>query len=104
MSIKQWYVDIFGAAEPNLEWRRPRVLSTTCCLARKVLQQVKLQTTSSSTMFASSYKPGGIMTSIGGHWIGQLVDSGEDCLGLGRWTLARFGGQGKKCLSIFMAY
>ncbi len=104
VSIKKWKVNIFGAAEPNLEWRMPHVLSTVNRSARKVLKHAKLQTTSSSTMFKSTYKPGGILTAIVGGWTGCLVDNGNDTTGLGRWTFARFGGQGRQCLSVFMAY
>ena len=66
VSIKQWHMDIFGAAEPNLEWRVPHVLSMAHRSTRKVLKHAKLQTTSNSTMFKSSYKPGGILTAIVG--------------------------------------
>ncbi len=102
--MKDQRVDLFGLAEPNVDWHWDLEVMEMRASARKVLQHVHTIATTSSTSYETIHKPGGVLSGVIRNWIGRILTSGEDPRGMGRWTEFRLAGKNNKKLTVIMAY
>lgn len=78
-------VDVFGAAETNINWNHTRNQQ-----AKNILQRhskiCSVSTSSNAEKNPTSYQPGGTISAMFGKYTGRISSNIRDPTGLGRWS------------------
>jgi hypothetical protein len=78
-------VDIFGAAETNIDWNaQSRQIVRHHC--QRFFKNTLLATSSSTNHGSSDFQPGGTLTTVNGKWTGRSTAQISDSSGMGRWS------------------
>jgi len=90
--------------EINTHWEQEGQAGALRQLFQDVWKASCIQTSRAPKPFLSTYQPGGTVTAVCENWVSRIIGTGEDHLGLGRWTYATQRGRGDKKVTIITAY
>ena len=102
-ALDRWDANIMCCAETQTAWKKKFVRDSVERELRKVDRYASLVGSSSATVTAEAYKPGGTMTIVDGNWSNRskkFVDSHK----LGRWSYITIHGRNDTFLTIITAY
>jgi hypothetical protein len=100
--IRKADIDVFAAAEHNLDSNKYVVRQALQTTARKSFNHHCLQTATSSIQADKFYKPGGTLLLAQGDIVGRIKERGSDSLG--RWSWMKLLGCNKRLITIISAY
>ena len=100
--IQSAEIDIFAAAEHNLDTNKFAVRQLLQGMAKKSFQHHHLQLATSSVPAHKFYKPGGTMLLAQGNTVGRIKERGSDTLG--RWSWIKLLSRNKGLITIISAY
>jgi hypothetical protein len=100
--IQQANINIFAAAEHNLDTNKFDVRQILQRTAQQALPHHFLQTATSSIPADKFYKPGGTLILAQGDIVGRIKDRGSDPMG--RWSWLKFIGREKRIITMISAY
>ena len=100
--IHKSQINIFAAAEHNLDTDKFEVRQILQNTARQSFTHYTMHTATSSTRADKFYKPGGTLLLAQGDIIGRIKERGNDPLG--RWTWMKFIGREKRLITVISAY
>jgi hypothetical protein len=95
-------VDLFAAAEHNLDTNKFAVRQSLQDIAQKSFQHHCIQTATSTTTADKFYKPGGTLIMTQGDLVGRIKDRGSDQMG--RWTWIKLVGKNQRLVTVISAY
>jgi hypothetical protein len=84
-TLSEFKVDIFGAAETNLDWT-PQSKQIARNMCQSVYKNATITTSSSNDHGKTEYQPGGTLTVVTGKWTGRCSHQVTDKSGMGRWS------------------
>jgi hypothetical protein len=99
VTLKIRGVDCIALQEPNLDFLQANIreqIQNVCC---KHFGSTRFITSTSCIKVPTSWKPGGTMLIILGHWVNAVIRSSTD--NLGRWGTATINGQDKRAVTIY---
>jgi hypothetical protein len=97
-------VDLFAFAETNTEWLNKATLGKFQQSVRKQWTHHQTSTSTSSTAFEGTRKPGGTAMGTVGKWSCSFEERGSDPAGLGRWSYIRIRGRQNRQVVFVTAY
>ena len=95
-------VQIFAAAEHNLDTNKFVVRQKLDAAARQTFPHHCLQTATSSIPAEKCFKPGGTLLLAQGDIVGRIKDRGSDSLS--RWAWMKLVGQDRQIITVISAY
>jgi hypothetical protein len=104
-AIKRMDIDSFGAAETCLDWNRPKIVRHCRSIIKKFFKNKNTFIQSASKKrYDSIYQPGGTATILNGNWNGNVIDSGQDSSGDGRWSHYTMQGKSQSKVTFITGY
>ena len=98
-----YLIDCLGLVETNINWKHLAARNKVLQTFKKYWNKTIIHTSSTPSMNAGIYQPGGTLTLLGNRWTGG-ARSYEDPSGLGRWTEIRLQGRQERQLIIITTY
>jgi hypothetical protein len=102
--VSRLQLDVFGLAETRLNWNRYYLKEKFQKDMQRGFCNMVIEFASCSELMQGDWQPGGVCMGSCSRLSGQLVESGHDPTGMGRWCYQQFNTTNGANLTVIMVY